>query len=92
MSFTLSGSEKELAKFDQSKLTFKSLNFERRREVNLWNKFKKGKYAIIPCRMKSKIGDTDFEFRIYSEKGKKISIRRSKGGNDFRMLTELVTK
>jgi len=52
----------------------------------MWNKFNKGRYAIIPCRMKSKIGDTDFEFRIYTEKSKKVNIKRWKGGNDFRMI------
>jgi hypothetical protein len=58
----------------------------------MWNKFDKGRYAIIPCRMKSKIGDTDFEFRIYNEKSKKINIKRSKGGNNFRMLQEMEVK
>jgi hypothetical protein len=52
--------DKSLDKFDENRLTFKALTFERRREVNLWNKFKKGRYAIIPCKMKNNIKDSDF--------------------------------
>jgi hypothetical protein len=91
LSFALSG-DKELTKFDAEKLEPRILNFERRREVNLWHRYKKGRYAIIPCRMKNPIKETDFEFRIYSEKGKRIGIKRLKGTNDFRGLEEKTVK
>lgn len=80
-------------KFDDSKFTVRGFNFERRREVNFWHKFKKGKYAVIPCKMKNKIKETDFEFRIYTEVGKRVNVRRVRGGkgnhNDFKKLKEL---
>ena len=57
--------------------------------MNLWNKFDKGRYAIVPCKMKNKIKETDFEFRIYSEKNKRINIKRSKGNRDFKLLQEI---
>ena len=81
--------ERELEKFDPDRFTIRGFNFERRREVNLWHKFKKGRFAIIPCKMKNKIKETDFEFRIYTEKGKKVGVKRVRGGrsnHDFRKI------
>lgn len=39
--------------------------------------------------MKNKIAETDFEFRIYTEKGKGVKIQKTKGSGDFRKLTDL---
>ena len=42
--------------FDKDKMTDpNNLKLEVRRDVNFWHKFKPGKYAIIPCKMKNTI-------------------------------------
>lgn len=58
-----------------------NLKFELKREVNFWNKYKAGKYAIIPCKMKNNIEVSQFQFRIYSDKD--ISIKKVKGPNNL---------
>lgn len=50
-----------------NKMTLRRLKFELRREVDYWHKFEPGKYAIIPCKLKNKIPESDFELRVYSE-------------------------
>jgi hypothetical protein len=86
LSFTL-GSDKSLEKFDADKLTTKALKFELRREVNMWYRFPAGRYAIVPCKMKNPIVDSEFEFRIYSDKD--VTIKKIKGNNNsFRPLPE----
>jgi hypothetical protein len=51
----------------------------------MWYKFKAGKYAIIPCKMKNDIIESEFEFRIYYDKD--IKIEKVKGHNNlFRTL------
>ena len=55
----------------------------------MWHKYPRGRYAIIPCKMPNKIKETDFEFRIYIEKGKKVNVKRVRGGrgnHDFKKL------
>ena len=73
--------------YDFDILTEKSVKFELRREVNMWHRYKKGKYAIVPCKMGNSIEESDFEFRIYYDKS--ISIRKEKGPNNkFQPLPE----
>lgn len=55
LSFNLTDKEKSLEEFNIEKSTTKNLKFELRRQVNMWYKFKAGKYAIIPCKMKNDI-------------------------------------
>lgn len=57
----------------------------------MWYKFKAGKYAIIPCKMKNDIIESEFEFRIYYDKD--IKIEKVKGHNNaFKTLEETKTK
>lgn len=80
LSFTLQGGEKSLEKFDREKMTIDSLNFDKRREVTLWHRFQPGRYAIIPCRAKPEIEESEFEFRAYSESP--VSLKKVKGPNN----------
>lgn len=86
LSFNL-GPDKSLEKFDSEKLTNRNLKFELRREVNLWLPYKKGKYAIIPCKMKNNILSSEFQFRIYTDKP--VNIKKIKGNdNKFRPMED----
>jgi hypothetical protein len=57
----------------------------------MWYKFKAGKYAIIPCKMKNDIIESEFEFRIYADKD--IKIEKVNGHkNAFQPLEETKSK
>lgn len=59
--------------------------------MNLWYKFKAGKYSIIPCKMKNDIVESEFEFRFYFDKD--VKVEKVKGhNNSFRPLEEAKTK
>ena len=81
---------KNLQMYDYDILTEKSVKFELRREVNMWHRYKKGRYAIVPCKMSNNIEESDFEFRIYYDKP--INIRKEKRPNNkFQPLPEAVS-
>lgn len=76
-----------LDKFENTKLTLPSLKLELKRETNYWHRFEPGRYAIVPCKMQNKIPETDFEFRMYSEK--KVDIRKINGATgEFKLLAK----
>ncbi len=53
----------------------------------MWYRFPAGRYAIVPCKMKNPILESDFEFRIYSDKD--VSIKKIKGtNNSFRPIPD----
>ena len=78
---------KNLKMYDYEILTEKSVKFELRREVNMWHRYKRGKYAIVPCKMPNDIEESEFEFRVYYDKP--IGIRKEAGPNNkFQPLPE----
>lgn len=87
MSFNLEGGDKSLDKFDNTKLTLPTLKLELKRETNYWHRFEPGRYAIVPCKMQNKIPETDFEFRMYTDK--KVDIRKINGPTgEFKILAK----
>ena len=57
----------------------------------MWHKFKAGKYAIIPCKMKNDILESEFEFRMYYDKD--VKMEKINGHNNaFKALGETKTK
>lgn len=70
------------------KMTLKKFTVSNRREVDYWHRFEPGRYAIIPCKLKNKIEESDFEVRVYSENS--ISLKKVKGpSNDFKILPKV---
>lgn len=65
-------------------MTKKELKFELRREVDFWHKFEKGRYAIVPCKLKNNIQESQFELRVYSEQT--VSLKKINGKGDFKVL------